>query len=192
MKKLELKYLINCCKFATKYLVILVFPIILVTFSCSKPDQEKEQIFKKKRINPNAEEKAKEFRDKGGGIFNSSRMQGSTTFEFSSSNPLWRASLETINFMPLANVDYAGGIIITDWYSAKNGEKEIKLNIRFLSSELSAASVKVTGYVKDCTKFENKCITVASKEEFNNKVKIKILEKAREIKIKDEAKKDKK
>ena len=94
--------------------------------------------------------------------------------------------------MPLANVDYAGGIIITDWYSAKNGEKEIKLNIRFLSSELSAASVKVTGYVKDCTKFENKCITVASKEEFNNKVKIKILEKAREIKIKDEAKKDKK
>lgn len=192
MKKLELNYLINCCKFATKYIMILVFPMILVTFSCSKPDQEKEQIFKKKRINPNAEEKAKEFRDKGGGIFNSSRNQGSTTFEFSSSNPLWRASLETINFMPLANVDYAGGIIITDWYSAKNGEKEIKLNIRFLSSELSAASVKVTGYVKDCTKFENKCITVASKEEFNNKVKIKILEKAREIKIKDEAKKDKK
>ena len=83
MKKLELNYLINCCKFATKYLIILVFPMILVTFSCSKPDQEKEQIFKKKRINPSAEEKAKEFRDKGGGIFNSSRNQGSTTFEFS-------------------------------------------------------------------------------------------------------------
>ena len=139
------KNFINCCKYTTKLVLVIVFPIILSLYSCSKGEEEKDQVLKKKRINPNAEEKAKEFRDKGGGLFNSARKEGSTTFEFSSSNPLWRATLETIDFMPLANVDYAGGIIITDWYSAKNGEKEIKLNIRFLATELSATSVKVSG-----------------------------------------------
>ena len=142
----------------------------------------------------NAKDRVKKNLEEGRGLKINTSLNNTSggNFQFASSNPLWRASLEKLDFIPLTNVDYAGGIIITDWYSAKNGEKEIKLNIRFLSSELSAASVKVTGYVKDCTKFENKCITVASKEEFNNKVKIKILEKAREIKIKDEAKKDKK
>ena len=193
MKFIVFNKFINCCKYTTKLIIVIIFPIIFSVYSCSKGEGEKEQVFKKKRINPNAEEKAKEFRDKGGGLFNSSRRGGSaTTFEFSSSNPLWRATLETIDFMPLANVDYAGGIIITDWYSAKGGEEEIKLNIRFLSTELSANSVKVSGYIKDCRKLENKCITIASKETFNNQIKLKILEKAREIKIKDEAKKDKK
>jgi len=192
MKWMIFKNFTNCCKYTTKLVLVIVFPIILSLYSCSKGEEGKDQVFKKKRINPNAEEKAKEFRDKGGGLFNSARKGGSTTFEFSSSNPLWRATLETIDFMPLANVDYAGGIIITDWYSAKNGEKEIKLNIRFLSTELSATSVKVSGYIKDCAQLENKCITIASKEAFNNQIKLKILEKAREISIKDEAKKDKK
>lgn len=166
--------------------------MVVTLSSCSKPQEENGQVFKKKRINPNAEERATEYRDKGGGIFNSSRNREANTFEFSSSNPLWRATLETIDFMPLANVDYAGGIIITDWYSVKSGDKEIKLNIRFLSTELSATSVKVTGYIKDCAKLENKCVTLASKDSFNNQIKLKILEKAREIKIKDETKKDKK
>ena len=38
-------------------------------------------------------------------------------FDFASSNELWRASLDTIDFMPLSSVNYSGGIIITDWYS---------------------------------------------------------------------------
>jgi hypothetical protein len=181
-------YLKKCCNLATKYSLILILPIILLgTTSCQKSRQSQgDEVFEKKRINPNAVEKATEYRDKGGGIFNSSRNKSSTTFEFSSSNPLWRATLETVDFMPLATVDYAGGIIITDWYSSEIGEKEIKLNIRFLSTELSSNSVAVTGFVKDCTKLENKCVTTASNQSFNNEVKFKILEKARKIIIKDE------
>jgi hypothetical protein len=189
MLLLKLIYLKKCCKFATKYSLILLLPLFLIgTSSCSKSKQKEqgEEIFEKKRINPNPEEKAIEFRDKGGGIFNSSRKKDSTTFEFSSSNPLWRATLETINFMPLANVDYAGGIIITDWYSSEIGKNEIKLNIRFLSTELSSNSVSVTGFIKDCSKLDNKCVTTASNQSFNNEVKLKILEKAREITIKNE------
>ena len=188
MRLFNLIYLKKCCKFATKYSLIALLPFVLLgTNSCTKSKQvQGEEIFEKKRINPNAEEKAAEFRDKGGGIFDSSRKKGSTTFEFSSSNPLWRATLETIDFMPLATVDYAGGIIITDWYSSEIGEKEIKLNIRFLSTELSSSSVAVAGFVKDCTKLENKCVTTASNQSFNNEVKFKILDKARKIKIKGE------
>jgi hypothetical protein len=185
----NLIYLKKCCNFATKYSLIVIFPIILLgTISCQKSEQSKgEEIFEQKRINPNAEERAIEFRDKGGGIYNSSRRnKGSSTFEFSSSNPLWRATLETIDFMPLANVDYAGGIIITDWYSSEIGEKEIKLNIRFLSTELSSNSLSVTGFVKDCSKLDNKCVTTASNQSFNSEVKLKILDKAREITIKNE------
>ena len=40
-----------------------------------------------------------------------------TTYEFSTSNPMWRASLEVLDFIPLSTVDYSGGMIITDWYS---------------------------------------------------------------------------
>ena len=39
---------------------------------------------------------------------------GKTTYEFSSSNPMWRATFDVIDFMPLVTVDYSGGMIITD------------------------------------------------------------------------------
>ena len=45
------------------------------------------------------------------------KNKGSGNFEFASSNELWRASLDTIDFMPLASANYSGGILITDWYS---------------------------------------------------------------------------
>ena len=45
---------------------------------------------------------------------------GNTTYEFSTSNPMWRASLETLDFLPLNTVDYSGGIIISDWYTSES------------------------------------------------------------------------
>jgi len=58
-------------------------------------------------------------------------------FEFASSNELWRASLDVIDFMPLTSVNYSGGIIITDWYSNKKKQNEsIKITIRFLTNEI--------------------------------------------------------
>ena len=44
----------------------------------------------------------------------------STNYEFSTSNPLWRATFDVIDFMPLVTVDYSGGMIITDWYTDSN------------------------------------------------------------------------
>ena len=82
--------------------------------------------------------------------------KGGTNYEFSTSNPLWRASLETLDFLPLTTVDYSGGIIITDWYADKTNEDEIKITIRFLNNEVSSDSIKVIVHKKKCN-FEKNC-----------------------------------
>ena len=56
--------------------------------------------------------------------------KGRTNYEFSTSNPLWRASLETLDFLPMSTVDYSGGTIITDWYTdSVSDDKSIKILI---------------------------------------------------------------
>ena len=76
---------------------------------------------------------------------------GKTTFEFSSSNPMWRASLELLDFLPLSTVDYSGGVIVSDWYSdnAKSNES-IKISVRFLSNEVRSDSIKIIVHKKKC------------------------------------------
>jgi len=72
-------------------------------------------------------------------------------FEFASSNELWRASLDTIDFMPLASVNYSGGIIITDWYSTDQTSNEsIKISIRFLTNEIRSDSLDIKVFNKKC------------------------------------------
>jgi len=63
-------------------------------------------------------------------------------FEFANANPLWRASLDIIDFMPLLSVDYGGGIIITDWYGEENENDAIKITIQFLSNEVRSDALK--------------------------------------------------
>ena len=70
---------------------------------------------------------------------------------------MWRASLETLDFLPLTTVDYSGGIIITDWYFDNTGKSEesIKISIRFLSNIHFSAMV-VTNMVADSNKKDHK------------------------------------
>ena len=87
-----------------------------------------------------AEAKARKNIEEGKGVSISGlikRRGGSATnYEFSTSNPMWRASLEILDFLPLSTVDYSGGMIITDWYSESNSDESIKITIRFLSNEV--------------------------------------------------------
>tara|TARA_E500000075_G_C6792457_1_gene222286 strand:- start:121 stop:585 length:465 start_codon:yes stop_codon:yes gene_type:complete len=113
---------------------------------------------KKTSVPVNADERARKNIEEGRGISLKGAMSGrrGTNYEFSTSNPLWRASLETIDFMPLATVDYSGGIIITDWYSDTNNNNEaIKITLRFLSNEIQSNSIKVIVHNKKCTPTEN-------------------------------------
>jgi hypothetical protein len=58
---------------------------------------------------------------------------------------LWRASLETLEFMPLSEVDPFGGLIITDWYTNPNTPQErFKATVYILDQQLRADALKVT------------------------------------------------
>ena len=103
-------------------------------------------------------------------------------FEFSSSNPLWRATLEIINFMPLSNADYSGGLIITDWYNQDNSKNEsIKITVRFLSNEIRSDGLKIIIHKKICDEKLN-CKISLLKDGLGNDIKIAILKKAAKIK----------
>ena len=77
---------------------------------------------------------------------------GGGTFDFASSNELWRASLDVIDFMPLSSVNYSGGIIITDWYSEKSSPNEsLKISIRFLTNEIRSDALDIKIFNRQCT-----------------------------------------
>lgn len=57
---------------------------------------------------------------------------------------LWRASLDTVSFMPLASADPFGGVIITDWYTAEEKQDErFKVNVFILDKQLRSDGIKV-------------------------------------------------
>jgi hypothetical protein len=100
------------------------------------------------------------------------------TFEFASSNELWRASLDTIDFMPLASVNYSGGIIITDWYSTDQTSNEsIKISIRFLTNEIRSDALDIKVFGKKCVAQSN-CIISEREGNLISELKVKILRTA--------------
>ena len=103
---------------------------------------------------------------------------GNTNYEFSSSNPLWRASLETLDFLPLTTVDYSGGTIITDWYSDNStSDSSIKITVRFLSNEISAGSLKVIVHQKKCNTNNNCKVNLLNESKIKNELNSVILRK---------------
>ena len=84
-------------------------------------------------------------------------------FMFASANELWRASLDTIDFMPLSSVNYSGGIIITDWYSdGDNLDEAVKISIRFLSNEVRVDALDIKVFYKKCNQVVNCKVTQKS------------------------------
>ena len=99
-------------------------------------------------------------------------------FEFASSNELWRASLDIIDFMPLTSVNYSGGIIITDWYSTDQSSNEsIKISIRFLSNEIRADALDIKVFNKKCLTQTN-CVISEKSGNITIELKKKILKTA--------------
>ena len=104
--------------------------------------------------------------------------RGGGKFEFASSNPLWRATLDTISFMPLMSANYSGGIIITDWYSDNSDKNEsVKISIRFLSNEIRADAIDIKVFMKTCASIDN-CNIVENSGNIVSELKGKILKTA--------------
>ena len=168
----------NIYKFA---FIILILPFLFL--SCKGPDGKfklpggdarKTPADPAKRIEKNLQE-GKGFR------LNESikRNKGSGVFEFASSNGLWKASLDVIDFMPLSSVNYSGGIIVTDWYSENNSPNEsIKISIRFLTNELRSDALDVKIFNRKCTDSLVNCKFSESSGDLSNEIKREILKKA--------------
>jgi len=160
----------------------------LVFLGCAKKDPITGEI---ERMEPNVEKRAELERNKTGGIFGNVLGQGNrgTTFEFASSNILWRSTLKTLNFLPLLNADYSGGIIVYDWYSDDNNSNDqIKISIRFLNNEVRSESLEIIAHKKTCSKDE-RCSTKRLGDNFTSEIKNNILVEARKSKIEELKKK---
>ncbi|MGY9026191.1 MAG: DUF3576 domain-containing protein [Candidatus Pelagibacterales bacterium] len=155
-------------------LLLLFSSTLLISCGGKLPgaDARKYDPDPKKRVAKNLEE---------GRGFRLSEMGKSSkggVFEFASSNELWRASLDTIDFMPLASVNYSGGIIITDWYSTdQNSNESIKISIRFLTNEIRSDALDIKVFNKKCVTQSN-CITSTKEGDIKNELKTKILKTA--------------
>ena len=144
-----------------------------------------------RKIPPNAADRVAKNLEEGKGFRLNDTIKkggGGGNFEFATSNELWRASLDIIDFMPLASANYSGGILITDWYSVENSNESIKIQIKFLNNELKPSSLKILSFKKIC-ETTNNCKIVKMNNEFNNKILAKVIDKARDLSIKDEEKK---
>ena len=107
--------------------------------------------------------------------------RGSGSFEFASSNEMWRATLDLLDFTPLSNVDYSGGVIITDWFSENSDQDPIKITVRFLSNEIRADGIKIIIHKKICKKIDD-CKIVKIDSTLQQEIKLAILRKAATIK----------
>ena len=124
----------------------------------------------KERVKKNLEE------GKGFRINDAFKRKSGTNFEFASSNVLWRASLDVIDFMPLVSANYSGGIIISDWYS-ENQNESIKVTLRFLSNEVRSDAIDIKIFYKECQETIN-CKISERNSELKKELKKQILKQA--------------
>ncbi|MDA9659267.1 DUF3576 domain-containing protein [Candidatus Pelagibacter sp.] len=181
-----MKLTINIIMFSQKKSKVAFFIFLISTLlnSCASlpgSDARKNPADPKERVKQNIEQ------GKGFRLMDKIGKGGNGTFEFASSNELWRASLDTIDFMPLASVNYSGGIIITDWYSTDSSDESIKVSIRFLTNEIRSDALEIKVFKRKCTT-QNNCIVSEQSGNLTTELTRKILKTA---KIYEKQKKDK-
>ena len=134
-----------------------------------------------RKVSPNADERVKKNLEEGRGITLMGGLEGrkgGTNYQFASSNPMWRATLEILDFLPLSNVDYSGGIISTDWYNeGSSADESIKITVRFLSNEIRSDGIKIIVHKKKCN-IQQKCTIKKITSVLEKEIQVAILKKA--------------
>ena len=156
--------------------LVLIFTLFLTScgFYRSAPVSE-VPINEKDKRKKNIEE------GKGITVFGGDKDNGGGNFVFASSNPMWRATLDILDFTPLSNVDYGGGIIITDWYSSEsNLQESLKVSVQFLSNEIRADGIEIKIFKKKCNQSQA-CNVASLNTDLNQEIKLAILKRAAKI-----------
>jgi len=134
-----------------------------------------------RKVSPNSKERVRKNLEEGKGMSMKKLMGGGvggTNYQFASSNPMWRATLEILDFLPLSNVDYSGGIITTDWYNeGTSSDESIKITVRFLTNEIRSDGLKIIVHKKRCD-IQQSCKITKISSTLEHELQVAILKKA--------------
>ena len=166
--------LIKFINFRNLYIVGLI-SILILTQGCGgffKMTDARE-------VSPNPNERVKKNIEEGRGLRLGNTGKKGGEFQFASSNPLWRASLDILDFAPLLNANYSGGIIITDWISTDdvNSNEFYKITVKFLSNEIRPDGLDISLHQKDCNN-NNVCKISKIQSSLSDDLALEILKRA--------------
>ena len=142
------------------------------------------EAFKYKKVSakdfpPDPNERIKKNMEEGRGFRLMGGDKKGTSYSFATSNPLWRATLDTLDFMPLVSANYSGGIVVTDWYSENdNPQESIKISIRFLTNEIRSDALDVNVFYRECSESLSNCKVNQKNNELASQITVSILKKA--------------
>jgi len=163
------KFMNNFTKF-----IIITLSLVLLLSGCGKDFFKRSDV----KDNPvNVKDRVRKNVEEGRGVrFGLGNKKGGV-FDFASANELWRASVETLDFVPLVNASYSGGIIITDWFNGgKDNNRDLKITVRFLSNEIRSDALKIIVHERICN--NNNCVTNLIDSKISNEIQLAILKKA--------------
>jgi|TARA_Y100000389_G_scaffold51693_1_gene47415 hypothetical protein len=168
--------------------ILLLLQLIVSLNSCGPLAYKKTDA---RVISPDPAERVKKNLEEGRGLrLLGGEKNSGTNYEFASSNELWRATLDTIDFMPLTTANYSGGIIVTDWYSDnQNLNENLKITVRFLSNEIRADALDLKIFYRNCNS-SNQCKVTEKEGNLVKELKKEILKKATIYQQQAKSKKD--
>ena len=164
--------------------------MVVLISSCAAFKPEKVDT---RKVPTKAEDRARKNIEegRGAGLGDLLGRSGNTNYEFSTANPMWRATLETLDFLPLTTVDYSGGTVITDWYSENNSNESIKITVRFLSNEVRSDNLKIIVHKKKCSAPSNCTTSLLKGNKIQSELISTIVQKAALLERADKKKKKK-
>ena len=167
---------------------VIITTLLFSLVSCGgfkKVDMREQPVNMQERAKKNVRE------GRGTSVQDLIGKRGGTNYEFSTSNPMWRASLEILDFLPMTTVDYSGSVIISDWYADNNKDGSIKISIRFLSNEVRSDSLKIIIHKKNCSSNQDCKIALINNSTLVNELRSSIVRKAAVLEKENKNKKSK-
>ena len=162
--------------YSRQILIIFSMVILLTQSACNAIKPKKVSA---KDFPPDPRERVKKNIEEGRGFRVFGGNKSGTTYDFASSNPLWQATLDTLDFMPLVSANYSGGIVITDWYSENNSPNEsVKISVRFLTNEIRSDALDIDIFLKKCSQSLTNCSISKNNSDLASNLNLSILKRA--------------
>ena len=164
--------------FSKRLITTFLLIILLLPQSACGPFKPKK-VNAEKDVPINVRERVQKNMEEGKGFRLMNKYEKGNTYDFASSNPLWKATLDTLDFMPLVSANYSGGIVVTDWYSENNTPNEsVKISIRFLTNEIRSDALDIDIFLKKCSQSLTNCSISKNNSDLAGNLNLSILKRA--------------